>query len=423
MRRKFTLPIWLILLFVSTDLFAQAECDGIRYRQEIFPNLNVTTDLSYGSNIDLQGNNLDLKLDVYEPQGDTVSLRPLIVWAHGGSFVGGSKDQGDVVAMAEPFARMGYVSASIQYRLGMAGLPFPGPDSADATESVLRAVHDAKAAVRYFYKDVRENGNTFNIDTSRIYFGGISAGAFIGLHYAYLDDMSEFPSYIDTMQAGLAGGLEGESGNPGYSTDIQGVINICGALKDTSWMKSGDLPVVSLHGPDDQIVPYGSQLLTLFLYPIIEVDGSESVHERAVEKGISTCFFTYDGQGHTPHVGSAAYTDTTVNIIRNFIYEWVCGSGGSCGYSPITDRTQPKNLGSLNFWPNPADETLSIQMPEGFQGEYDVQLIDLNGRIVQAKNSLQRTQLSLRRDGLPAGLYFLRINTERGFYTGKVIFR
>lgn len=423
MKLKFTLSLWGLFLLSSTGLFAQVECDGMRYLQEVFTNVDVTTDIPYGSNFNLQGSNQTLSLDVYEPQGDNVALRPLIVWAHGGSFVGGSKDGADVVSLTEPFAKMGYVCASIQYRLGMAGLPFPGPDSAAATESVLRAVHDAKAAVRFFYKDVRENGNTYNIDTNRIFFGGVSAGAFIGLHYAYLDDMSEFPSYIDTMQTGLGGGLEGESGNPGYSTDIKGVINICGALKDTSWMNTGDLPLVSLHGPADQIVPYGSQLLTLFLYPIIEVDGSSSVHARAVEKGISTCFFTYEGQDHTPHVGSAAYTDTTLNIVKNFIYEWACGSGGSCGYSTAVASPEAQDLGPLNIFPNPAEESLSIRMPEGFSGDFDVQLSDLNGRVLHQSSSLNGQNIRVEREGLPAGLYFIRIQTEEGFFTGKVVFR
>ena len=87
--------------------------------------------------------------------------RPLIIWAHGGSFVAGSKTGTDVVPLAEDFAKMGYVTASISYRLGMENTPLPGPDSVDATETVIRAVHDGRAAVRFFRKDYVENGNTY----------------------------------------------------------------------------------------------------------------------------------------------------------------------------------------------------------------------------------------------------------------------
>ena len=78
----------------------------------------------YGNNINYAGFAEDLMLDVYEPNGDTlangdsVTDRPLVLLAHGGSFIGGSKTGSDVVPLAESFAKMGYVVASINYRLG-----------------------------------------------------------------------------------------------------------------------------------------------------------------------------------------------------------------------------------------------------------------------------------------------------------------
>ena len=86
--------------------------------------------------------NVPLALDIRMPQGDTETSRPLILFAHGGSFVGGSKDGPDVVPLAEDFARMGYVTASVQYRLGMNTVP---PDSTSATEAVIRGYHDVKS--------------------------------------------------------------------------------------------------------------------------------------------------------------------------------------------------------------------------------------------------------------------------------------
>jgi acetyl esterase/lipase len=63
----------------------------------------------------------------------------------------------------------------------------------------MRAVQDGRAAVRYFKKNVAVGGNTYKIDLNNIYFAGVSAGGFVALQLAYLDEISEFPTYIDTV--------------------------------------------------------------------------------------------------------------------------------------------------------------------------------------------------------------------------------
>ena len=133
-------------LFV-TSIFAQP-CQNGRYASEVFPNHTLTSNITYGSNTTFSGANNSLKLDFYEPTGDTELNRPLIIWVHGGSFLGGSKTDPDMTALSQRFARKGYACASIDYRLGF----FP-IDSANAVKAVVRAVQDLKAAIRFFYKD------------------------------------------------------------------------------------------------------------------------------------------------------------------------------------------------------------------------------------------------------------------------------
>ena len=53
------------------------------------------------------------------------------------------------------------------------------------------------------------------------------------------DDNSEIPGQIDVTEAGLEGGLEGASGNPGYSSEVQGVFNIAGALQTVDYFNDG----------------------------------------------------------------------------------------------------------------------------------------------------------------------------------------
>ena len=62
-----------------------------------------------------------LKLDLYEPTGDTAPLRPAVVWVHGGSFKSGSKTSAELVDQATVLGRKGWVGASISYRLSAQG--------------------------------------------------------------------------------------------------------------------------------------------------------------------------------------------------------------------------------------------------------------------------------------------------------------
>ncbi len=48
---------------------------------------------------------------------------------------------------------------------------------------------------------MEEDGNPWGIDPERIYMGGVSAGGFLALHHAYVDNESEIPSVIDQSPA------------------------------------------------------------------------------------------------------------------------------------------------------------------------------------------------------------------------------
>src|SRR4051812_46281118 len=66
----------------------------IRYRDPVFSATTITHDLTYGSAPDTNGNPVALKLDLYQPSGDTATPRPVLIWAHGGSFCCGDKGSG-----------------------------------------------------------------------------------------------------------------------------------------------------------------------------------------------------------------------------------------------------------------------------------------------------------------------------------------
>ena len=230
-------------------------CDGARYRYRIFEEFSVDYNILYGNNMNATGSNVSLVMDIYQPLGDVVTNRPVVVVAHGGFFIGGSNDGADVVPLCQDLARMGYVAVSISYRLGLSN--FFALESS-LQEAVVRGVQDAKAAVRYLRKTHAEDGNTWGIDPERIVLGGSSAGGFIALHTAYVDDLSEIPSSVDFNANGLSGGIEGESGSPGYSSDILSIFSISGAIGNVDWISAGNTPVVSMHGTSDGTVPFGT---------------------------------------------------------------------------------------------------------------------------------------------------------------------
>ena len=323
--------------FFSYSSLAQEDeaCDGHRYRYLIYDDFQKIEDVVYGANLDSGGDTLVLDMDVYlPPVEDTVTNRPIAVVAHGGFFMIGNNEMFDVVPLCEDLAKMGYVAVSINYRLGVDNI-FQLQQSLQ--EAVLRGVHDGKASVRFVRKVYEEEGNPWGIDPNRILLGGSSAGAFIALHAAYVD-LDEVQDIIDMSDPGLGGGLEGNSGNPGYSSEVLSVFSMSGAIGNKDWIEDGDVPVVSTHGTDDNTVPYGEGPIQIFFFNVDEADGSYAVHEQADLLGIDNCFHTFDGAGHVPHQNYDTYYDTTRAVLTGFNSRMVCPSYEPiCGYYDVTD--------------------------------------------------------------------------------------
>jgi len=420
-----------IYLLAFTGLFAsfsQAQCAGGRYASDIFTTVDLTSDVVYGSNVSNTGATISLDMDIYEPNGDTETARPLIIWAHGGSFIGGSKTDGDVVTLADKFVKKGYVFASINYRLGM-DFPF---NQANGTKAVVRAVQDMKASIRYFYKD-RATTDTYKIDTTKIYIGGTSAGALTVLHLAYLDQECEILEFLSTSDLTALGGVEGTSGNSGYSTDVQGVISLAGALASYGWMEPGDVPLCSTHGTDDATVLYNRGFVSVLGFDIMELDGSRVIKEHADAIGVQNNFYTHNGAGHVPHSSSAAYMDTTVNFIRDFLIDQM-----GCTDAPLQAANTPFGTADLypltycglsitendatlinSIYPNPSSNNMTISFNES--GEKTIVLMDIAGRVIRNENTSSASYI-LERNGLKAGTYIVKVNINGSTSTTKVVF-
>jgi para-nitrobenzyl esterase len=127
---------------------------------------------------------MPLLLDAYLPD-DNAENHPAMVLIHGGGFVGGSRQQGSLVNMANYYASRGWVVFSIDYRLlgDLGTVPEQWVDSINAISpeigsagqgmAIYPAHRDAKAALRW----VVAYAETYNINPDYITVGGGSAGA------------------------------------------------------------------------------------------------------------------------------------------------------------------------------------------------------------------------------------------------------
>jgi acetyl esterase/lipase len=282
LRRRLTvsaLAAVLAVLLVGCDPLAEPDGEApLRYRDDVFSSVAKTSDITYGSAVDQTGTTVTLKLDLYEPQGDTVTQRPAVVWVHGGSFCCGDKASGEIVEQANYFARKGYVNVSINYRLWSGGCP--GSDVVACVTAIQHAREDAQTAVRW----LRANAATYGIDTDRIAIGGTSAGAITALNVGY---SPENP---------------GPGDHQGHSSAVRAVQSLSGAQIASGPIDAGDAPALLFHGTNDNLVPYSWAQDT--------VAAAEAVDLLDVLR-------TGEGAGHVPY---GQHRDQILTETRNFFY-------------------------------------------------------------------------------------------------------
>jgi para-nitrobenzyl esterase len=380
-----------ILLFTSTAGHSQTLTG--RYVDVVFDEVTVTPAIPFGSNTGVSGSPQTLLMDVYEPAGDNLTERPVVLIAFGGSFISGSRS--DVASICQEFARRGYVAVAPDYRVG-----FFFPNANSTTLAVVRGMHDMKACVRYLRRSVAEQGNPYGIDVSRIIAGGVSAGAISAIHATYLDSDAEMPPAIGGQAAQL-GGAEGNSGNPGYSSSVLACLSFSGAIGDTSWVDAGSPPLFSIHENADNVVPYYTQEVSVVGIPTgLVASGSHDLHLRAANVGVSNCLLTYTANSHVGYFNSDP--TGTYAYVMNRCAETVLGGFEDCGEliagTPEVDPLEP-----LVLSPNPTEGPLSISLDEPAL----VSVFDARGGLLWQRNvPAGRTMLSA--DEFAPGVYLLR---------------
>lgn len=242
---------------------------------------------------------LDLCMDIYTPQDDVLEHRPLIMLIHGGAFYKGTKINPKYVRWGEYFSSLGYVVASINYRLGFR----VNLESIERT--AYRALQDAHAAMRFLV----EKRDVYGIDTSMIFVAGSSAGAITALNLAYMSDQFRPASSYAIPDDDLPdlGSVAGSGNAYHHHFDIKGVVNMWGAISDIAMLDHRSVPILSFHGDKDDIVPYnydypfkmvGSVKRVLFN----KMYGSYPIQQRAEANHIPAELHTFKGWKHDPYI-------------------------------------------------------------------------------------------------------------------------
>lgn len=277
MRRQ--LPAALLMLF---SLIALATSEGIAQSPEIIVEENIT----YG-----KAGNAELKLDLARPTGD--GPFPAIVFIHGGGWSGG--DRRAYRGQIREAATRGYVAATISYRL----MQFDHAQRETTTAAPIfpAQIHDAKAAIRW----VRAHADRYRVDPDRIGVTGASAGGHLALLVGLIDPSSD---------------LEGDSGNPGWSSQVQAVVNVfgptdmvsCYELSTAPWImrlfmggtpaetpqrykdasptthvRKDAPPILTLHGDRDDLVPVRQAIV---------------LDDKMKAVGAHHTLMIFEGQGH-----------------------------------------------------------------------------------------------------------------------------
>ena len=266
---------------------------------------------------------LELHLDVFRPQNDSLQKRPLVMLVHGGAFYFGSKDDKSITQWCQHLASMGYVTASIDYRIGFL------PTMSSIGRAGYRAVQDAHAAMRYLVSHQEE----YRIDTSMIFVGGASAGAITVLNLAFMTNETR-PEYTrhDLLRPDL-GDLDTCGNAIKANFRIKGIIDMWGAMPDTTFLHGRNIPILAFHGDADNIVPYNydypfgiaGPLKTLLVEPMF---GSSCIVDRAFKLGPQAHLVTFGGYKHSPHVNpeTKAFNDNFYviqDMMSDFFYDIV----------------------------------------------------------------------------------------------------
>jgi acetyl esterase/lipase len=447
MKTIYLKSIFLLSFALSAASTVSAQQLPIRYLDVITDNVVVTKDVTFSTNIptvkvtDLAGNKIanentfgqrivNLKMDIYRPANDAVTNRPVIIFAFGGAFINGDKSNEGMIALAREFAKRGYVTASMNYRLGM-----NVTDKELSKRAVYRALQDGRSAVRFF----RRNAAAYGVDANKVFLGGQSSGALLALHSVFIDKDSERPASTRNYEGRLdLGGLESIGDNKTYSngTLVDGkanaVVAFAGSLGETSYIEGAtDVPTVYFHSTDDRIMPYNSgepftdfNWIPGFNLPIVY--GSNRLAMRSASVAAPYTLYTYTTRGHAVHFDGRArnlYTDIAPRAAE-FLYNRVLNATPSANRSNESNALDSSKALTLSASYSATNDKVAVTLSGDYRGRIQLALYDSAGELYFSENGVKNNGTDnqmINVTSLTNGTYYVSVINERGKETIKEV--
>lgn len=452
---------------------------GQRYLTPQFTSVKKTADVKYGENMGYNSSFLsteNLMMDVYEPDGDTATNRPVIILGHGGSYLSlyqwGVKEQYSVVELCNRFAKLGYVAVSISYRLGWSA----GSADAETREktiinAVYRAMQDFKTCVRYFKKDA-STVNLWNVDPCKIFVGGTNSGGYSALATGTLNQQSELHGvkfldsngnpYIDQSKTGDFdgfGGTQNINNHTGYTSDPRAILALGAATGDSSWIEAGEIPVVAFAGVNETATPYNTAIvITSSGTAIIVVSGAGDFMPSVADKGNNDIFaaaglpqgppnkngagqitqsieglYPFHGVGFEPwswydanqpigepslnpgasEIKGKLYIDTIMAYTAPRFYE-IIKDNSACQVTVGINEVEETSTVDFTLAPNPSSSTITLFSSSSDVNITSVILYDFNGRAVRTMANNQAYYAVMNVADLANGMYAIEIKSADG---------
>jgi acetyl esterase/lipase len=446
--KMYCLGLWAIFAIS----LANAQETDKRYKEEVFTEVKETKNIVFSTNVpqptsgggiyefgvgklwdknvvinakEHETVNRDLSMNIFEPVGDVVQQRPVIILCFGGAFAFGTKELDDMTILAKSFAKRGFVAVTIDYRIGINAF-FRGM----ADRAIYRTVQDTRAAIRFLRASVDQQ-NPHKINPQHIYIGGFSSGGFAALHNVYLNKELERPAstYATSYRYGKSphskkwydlpdlGCLDCTGDYPQYDGRANGAISMAGAIRSLDYIEGGsDLPCLLLHSKDDPAVPYGQGepfSLGKIAAPTLAIgqtSGSSTIYEHAQKIGLNATLYSYEDRQHDVLFESGERTKVYPEVaprIANFLYDL------------LSKKTQQNRVAvSLSAYPNPSPRVFHLSLGDVSITNIRVQVINEDKKLVyQGPLRKESDVFVLNLGSLPAGLYYLNVEANQQKYS------
>ncbi len=228
-----------------------------------------------------QNDTLKLDLDLFVPDKKSDTKLPLVIYVHGGGFSGGDRSAGE--AFCKYLANNGFAAATISYTLYMKGKNF-GCNGAipEKIKAFQFGANDLWLATSFFIG----NSQKYNLDASKIFIAGSSAGAETALHAAFWN-VKTMAVYANVLPENFK---------------YAGLISGAGAIMDLNLITAkNNIPTFLFHGSGDTVVPYGTAAHH-FCKPNatnwLMLFGSYSIYNHLLSLNQSAALYTFCGGGH-----------------------------------------------------------------------------------------------------------------------------